>query len=88
MSGREASGGEILEQPSNAELAVLRLLATDLSARQIGAQRFISANTVRSHIRSIYRKLGVGQRHDAVARADTMGLLVERDHPGDRRQTA
>ena len=84
---RHAGNGVILELPSEAELAVLRLLATDLSAREIGAQLFLSPNTVRSHIRSIYRKLGVGSREGAVARADTMGL-VERNHPGDPTPTA
>jgi LuxR family transcriptional regulator, maltose regulon positive regulatory protein len=79
---RHAGDGAIVELPSEAELVVLRLLATELSARQIGAQLFLSPNTVKSHIRSIYRKLGVSSREDAVARADTMGLL-ERNHPGD-----
>ena len=72
---RQASGGEILEAPSEAELAVLRLLATDLSARQIAGELFLSANTVRSHARAIYRKLGVRSREDAVARANALGLL-------------
>ena len=44
--------GELLEAPSEAELAVLRLLASDLSAREIGEQLFLSPNTIRSHIRS------------------------------------
>jgi LuxR family transcriptional regulator, maltose regulon positive regulatory protein len=82
-----AGHGEILDVPSEAELAVLRLLASDLSAREIGGQLFLSPNTVRSHIRSIYRKLGVGSREDAVARAETIGL-VERNHPGDQSLTA
>jgi LuxR family maltose regulon positive regulatory protein len=72
---RQASMGEILEPPSEAELAVLRLLVTDLSARQIGGELFLSANTVRSHTRAIYRKLGVRSREDAVARANGLGLL-------------
>jgi ATP/maltotriose-dependent transcriptional regulator MalT len=70
-----ADGGEILDPPSEAELAVLRLLATDFSARQIGEGLFISPNTVRSHMRAIYRKLGVRSRADAVARAGLLGLL-------------
>lgn len=70
-----AGGGELLEAPSEAELAVLRLLPSGLSARQIGAQLFLSANTIRSHTRSIYRKLGVKSRADAVARAEVLGLL-------------
>jgi DNA-binding CsgD family transcriptional regulator len=68
-----AGSGEILEPPSEAELAVLRLLASDLSAREIGAKLFLSPNTVRSHMRRIYRKLGVNSRAEAVARADALG---------------
>jgi LuxR family maltose regulon positive regulatory protein len=73
----EASGGEVLDPPTPAELAVLRLLTTELSVRQIGEQLFLSPNTIRSHTRSIYRKLGVNSRADAVARAETLGLLGE-----------
>ena len=77
----KASAGEILELPSEAEGAVLGLLVTDLSVREIGAQLFLSPNTVRSHIRSIYRKLSVGSRDDAVARAESIGLLSETQSP-------
>jgi hypothetical protein len=49
---------------------VLSLLATDLSAREIGGQLFLSPNTVRSHTRAIYRRLDVHSRSEAVARAD------------------
>ena len=45
-----AAGGELLEAPTAAELAVLRLLASNLSAREIGEQLFLSLNTIRSHI--------------------------------------
>jgi LuxR family maltose regulon positive regulatory protein len=54
---------------------VLRLLPTDLSAREIAAELFVSSNTVRSHMRKIYRKLGVQSRADAVARASALGLI-------------
>ena len=74
---RRANGGALLEVPSEAELAVLGLLGSDLSARQIAAELFLSPNTVHSHTRSIYRKLGVNSRADAVARADTLGLLPQ-----------
>ena len=43
-----AGHGELLESPTEAELAVLRLLATDLSTRQIGEQLFLSPNTIRT----------------------------------------
>jgi LuxR family maltose regulon positive regulatory protein len=71
---QRAAGGDVLERPSEAELAVLDLLATDLSAPQIATALFLSPNTVRSHTRSIYRKLGVNSRTDAVARAGALGV--------------
>jgi LuxR family transcriptional regulator, maltose regulon positive regulatory protein len=76
-----ANGGELMSSPSDAELAVLRLLVTDLSVREIGAELFLSPNTVRSHTRALYRKLGVRSRADAVARATTLGLLAEAESP-------
>ena len=77
-----ADRGEVLERPSDAELAVLELLASELSARGIGGQLFLSANTVRTHTRAIYRKLGVNSRADAVARANVLGLLGNAQSPG------
>ena len=71
----QADGGRLVERPSEAELAVLRLLTTDLSMREIGGKLFLSPNTVRTHTRSIYRKLSVGSRTDAVARAEALDLL-------------
>ena len=76
-----AAGGELLEAPTAAELAVLRLLASNLSAREIGEQLFLSPNTIRSHTRTIYRKLGVHSRPDAVARATALGLLEQAQSP-------
>jgi len=76
-----AAGGEMLEPPSDAELAVLKLLASDLSARQIGEQLFVSLNTVRSHTRALYRKLCVNTRAEAIARAAELGLLVPLESP-------
>ena len=72
----------ILEQPSAAELAVLRGLATGLSRREIGAQLYISLNTVKTHTRELYRKLDVTSRADAVARAEALGLLDPTESPG------
>jgi LuxR family maltose regulon positive regulatory protein len=71
----QANGGRLVEPPSAAELAVLRQLTTDLSIREIGGELFLSPNTVRTHTRSIYRKLGVRSRADAVARGEALGLL-------------
>jgi len=71
-----------IEEPSPAELAVLRALATGLSRRQIGAELYISLNTVKTHTRELYRKLGATSRADAIARADALGLLDEAQSPG------
>jgi LuxR family maltose regulon positive regulatory protein len=76
-----AGNGEMLEPPSEAELAVLRLLVTDLSAREIAQTLYLSPNTVRSHSRAIYRKLGVNSRARAVARAEALGLLERAESP-------
>ena len=64
---------------------MLRLLTTNLSARQISAELFVSPNTVSSHMRAIYRKLGVHSRVDAVARAEHLGLLGQWNHLCDSR---
>ena len=77
-----ADEGRLVERPSEAELAVLRLLTTELSLREIGGTLFLSPNTVRTHTRAIYRKLGVNSRSDAVARAETLGLLEGVDSSG------
>lgn len=76
-----AGNGAVLELPSEAELTVLRLLTSDLSTREIANQLFLSPNTVRSHTRAIYRKLGVNSRDDAVARATALGLLGQAQSP-------
>jgi ATP/maltotriose-dependent transcriptional regulator MalT len=57
------------------ELEILRLLPTRLSQREIGRRLFVSYNTVHSHMRSIYQKLGVSSRADAVDRAQEQGIL-------------
>jgi LuxR family maltose regulon positive regulatory protein len=60
---------------SERELAVLALLPSLLSAREIAAEFTVSVNTVKSHIRSIYAKLGVSSRREAVLHAHDRGLL-------------
>ena len=77
-----ARSGEVLAPPSAAELAVLRLLATNFTAPEIAAQLHLSVNTVRSHTRALYRKLGVSTRADAVARAAKRGLLEQTKSSG------
>jgi LuxR family transcriptional regulator, maltose regulon positive regulatory protein len=67
-----ASGGTPL---TPAELRLLPYLQTHLTFREIGQRLFVSRNTVSSEVGSIYRKLGVSSRSDAVQRATTVGLL-------------
>ena len=74
--------GRVVEEPSSAELAVLRGLATGLSRREIGAELYISLNTVKTHTRELYRKLDATSRADAVARAEARGLLERTESPG------
>jgi LuxR family maltose regulon positive regulatory protein len=57
------------------EEAVLRLLPSGLSATEIGTELGISRDTVKTHTKSIYRKLGASSRRDAVARARELELL-------------
>ena len=57
------------------ERTVLRLLATQLSTREIGRELSVSVNTVRSQVQAIYRKLGVSSRAEAVTQAHELGLL-------------
>jgi LuxR family maltose regulon positive regulatory protein len=64
-----------LEDLTERELDVLRLLPGTLSQREIGDALYVSLNTVKSHARSIYRKLNVDTRDEAVARARRLGLL-------------
>ena len=86
-TARAAAGhGRVVEQPTAAELAVLRCLAAGLSRREIGAELYISLNTVKTHTRELYRKLGVASRADAVAQAEALGSSS--NHPGDVGPTA
>jgi LuxR family maltose regulon positive regulatory protein len=65
----------LIERLSEREQAVLRYLPTMLTFVEIGSELFISVNTTKSHVRSIYRKLGVVGRRDAVRRARQLQLL-------------
>jgi len=67
------SGDETLTER---ELRVLRLLTSDLSERDIGRELYVSHNTVHSHVRSIYRKLGVSSRARALERTRELKLLL------------
>jgi LuxR family transcriptional regulator, maltose regulon positive regulatory protein len=59
---------------TRAELRLLPLLATHLSFREIAEQLFVSRNTIKTQAISVYRKLGVSSRSEAVAEAQRLGL--------------
>jgi len=65
-----------LEPLSQSEVRVLRYLPTNLPASQIASELYVSHNTVRTHIRHLYAKLGTHTRAEAVARARALGLLA------------
>jgi LuxR family maltose regulon positive regulatory protein len=65
----------LIEPLSERELEVLRLLGSNLSSVEMADVLVISANTVRSHIKSIYGKLNVHHRDAALERAKELGLL-------------
>jgi len=66
---------DLVDPLSPRELDVLRLLASDLDGPAIARELVVSLNTVRTHTKSIYAKLGVNSRREAVSRAGTLGLL-------------
>jgi LuxR family maltose regulon positive regulatory protein len=72
---RPALAGALVEQLTDRELAVLRYLPSGLNQRDIATELYVSINTVRTHCRAIYRKLGVGDRHAAVQAARDHQLI-------------
>jgi LuxR family maltose regulon positive regulatory protein len=64
------------DELSDAELRVMRYLPSNLKATEIAAELFVSANTVRTHLRHIYAKLDAHSRSEAVTRARELGLLA------------
>lgn len=65
----------LVEELTDRELAVLHYLPTAMSQREIAAEMYVSLNTVKTHCRAIFRKLGVGDRKSAVQAARDVGLL-------------
>ena len=72
---------ELLEPLSERELDVLRLLGTDLGGPEIARELSISLNTVRTHTKNIYEKLGANTRRSAVRRAEELGVLRRKPLP-------
>jgi len=80
LDERRGSAGEdrsrlLLDPLSDREEAVLRYLPTVMSKAEIASELFVSINTVKTHTKNIYRKLGVGTRTEAVRRARHLNLV-------------
>jgi LuxR family maltose regulon positive regulatory protein len=72
--------GSLREPLSESETRVLRYLPTNLSAREIADELFLSWYTVKTHMRHLYAKLGTHTRHETVDRARVLGLLAPSPH--------
>ena len=70
-----AYGGQLPDPLSVRELEILQYLPTPLDQRELCSALFISRNTLKTHLRSTYRKLGVQTRREAVLRAELLGIL-------------
>jgi DNA-binding CsgD family transcriptional regulator len=68
-------GGQLPDPLSVRELEILQYLPTPLDQRELCSALFISRNTLKTHLRSTYRKLGVQTRREAVLRAESLGIL-------------
>ena len=72
----DGPNGRVLAEPLTArEITVLRLLRGTLTRREMAQELCLSANTIKSHVRAVYRKLGVSSRRDAIQRGRELGIL-------------
>jgi LuxR family maltose regulon positive regulatory protein len=67
--------GALAEELTDREVSILRALQGSATQREIGGALFLSINTVKAYNKSLYRKLGVTSRHDAVTAARELGLI-------------
>jgi len=73
-AGSLAARGQPVESLTERESVVLRYLGTTLSTVEIAGMLHVSTNTVKTHVKNLYRKLDVGRRRDAVRRGRDLGL--------------
>ena len=75
-AGRAARrNGQLVEELTDRELSLLRALQGPLSQREIGAELYLSLNTIKGYTKSLYRKLGAASRAEAVERGRQFGLI-------------
>ena len=70
-----ASRRPVIDPLTDREQTILRYLGSTLSTAEIAAELYLSVNTVKTHQRGVYRKLGATRRRDAVRRARLLHLL-------------
>jgi LuxR family transcriptional regulator, maltose regulon positive regulatory protein len=80
LAGRTPARPAAMQPPieplSDSEIRVLRYLPTNLSAREIANELYVSTNTVKTHMHHLCAKLGTHRRGEAVERARALGLLA------------
>ena len=74
VATHRAARSGLVDELSSRELDVLRLLRSDLSGPEIARELHVSMNTLRTHTKSIYTKLGATSRREAIRRATEHGL--------------
>jgi LuxR family maltose regulon positive regulatory protein len=87
LTGRQLAPQRVEPQPplealSESEIRVLRYLPTNLTGPEIARELYVSRNTVGTHLRHLYEKLGTHTRTDTVARGRALGLLAPSPHRG------
>ena len=75
LDGAARAQASLIEPLTDRELAVLEYLPGRLKNQEIAAELYVSVNTLKSHLRNIYRKLDVADRDEAVTKATEIGLL-------------
>ena len=75
----DPGSNQLVEPLSERELSVLRCLAEGKTNQEIASEMIVSVNTVKSHLKNIYGKLGVNSRREAVAQARVRNLLPDSD---------
>ena len=76
IAWRRLSGAQLLGALSPRETDILKLIAQGLSNKEIARSLDIGPETVKSHLKSVFTKLGVERRAQAVSRAQTLGLVT------------
>jgi LuxR family maltose regulon positive regulatory protein len=75
LRARKPPNGQLNGELTERELDVLRLLDGELSTRQIAQRLYVAPSTVRTHIKSVYRKLGASSREEVAKEARARRLM-------------